>query len=302
MSIENKLNYLSTTKNLIKEAIKSKGVSVLDTDPFRDYANKINLIESGLPYTKTNTQQICDGNDLYEYDDYVVEIGGTQYTITGVKGDLVEAGAEMCSVADSVVKWKSTGEVQIQPNNVSSNSLSFSETTVEIDLAEYVEQGLAVYPLTSIDYLFNSQTNLKEVSHLPSLLGVTSAISPFYGCTSLVKLPKMTFSKSLIVMRSLLYNSPITELDLSGSDFTNCVFEDGRGFISQCHNFVCLYMDNVKGLTYNSKYLFFPYQASNDKMDSFTTVYMRGADELSIASMQSYLTRAKLTNVQIITE
>lgn len=302
MSIENKLSYLSTTKNLIKEAIKSKGVSVLDTDPFRDYANKINLIESGLPYTKTNTQQICDGNDLYEYDDYVVEIGGIQYTITGVKGNLVEAGAEMCSVADSVVKWKSTGEVQIQPNNVYSSSLRFSETIVEINLAEYVEQGLDVYPLTSIDNLFHSQANLTEVSHLPSLLGVTSAKLPFSACTSLVKLPKMTFSNSLIVMRQLLYNTPITELDLSGSDFTNCVFENNYSFISKCPNFVCLYMDNVKGLTYNSEHSFFPYQASSDKMDAFTTVYMRGADELSINSMQSYLTRAKLTNVQIITE
>ena len=302
MSIENKLNYLSTTKNLIKEAIKSKGVSVLDTDPFRDYANKINLIESGLPYTKTNTQQICDGNDLYEYDDYVVEIGGIQYTITGVKGYLVEAGAEMCSVADSVVKWKSTGEVQIQPNNVISNSLRFSETNVEIDLAEYVEQGLAVYPLTSIDNLFSSQDNLTEVSHLPSLLGVTSVKYPFSRCTSLVKLPRMTFSRNLTVMRQLLYNSPITELDLSGSDFTNCTFEDTYSFIAECPNFVCLYMDNVKGLTYNSYHSFFPNQVGSDKMDAFTTVYMRGADELSITSMQSYLTDAKLTNVQIITE
>lgn len=302
MSIENKLNYLSITKDLIKEAIKSKGVSVLDTDPFRDYANKINLIESGLPYTKTNTQQICDGDDLYEYDDYVVEIGGIQYTITGVKGDLVEAGAEICSVADSVVRWKSTGDVKINPNNISSTSLSFSETNVEIDLAEYVDQGLAVYPLTAIDELFYNQSNLTEVNRIPSLLGVTSAKLSFYNCAGLTKLPRMTFSSKLTVMRDIFRNCLITELDFSGSDFTNCLFEDNNGLISKCPNLQIMYMDNVKGLNYNSKFYFFPNQAGSDKMEVFSTVYMRGADEQSITSMQSYLTAAKLTNVQIITE
>lgn len=45
-----KLNYAVETKRLIKEAIRSKGVSVVDSDTFRSYANKILSIE-GLTST-----------------------------------------------------------------------------------------------------------------------------------------------------------------------------------------------------------------------------------------------------------
>ena len=44
--IDNKLDYLNETKNLIKEAIINKGQEVLDTDTFRSYAEKINNIEN----------------------------------------------------------------------------------------------------------------------------------------------------------------------------------------------------------------------------------------------------------------
>ena len=125
MSIENKLSYLSTTKNLIKEAIKSKGVSVLDTDPFRDYANKINLIESGLPYTKANISSVCNGNDLYEVYDVVIDINGVQHTIPGVLGELIESGSSECENS-SIVGWTSKGSVQLRINSKTFNSLNFN--------------------------------------------------------------------------------------------------------------------------------------------------------------------------------
>ena len=46
-TIQDKLNYLNTTKGLIKQAIIDKGQTIADTDTFRSYANKINAIKSG---------------------------------------------------------------------------------------------------------------------------------------------------------------------------------------------------------------------------------------------------------------
>ena len=45
--INDKLDYLETTKSLIKQAIEDKGVTVSDTDTFRSYATKIANIPSG---------------------------------------------------------------------------------------------------------------------------------------------------------------------------------------------------------------------------------------------------------------
>lgn len=50
MSIENKLNYLSETKDLIKQALINKGVEVDDSTPFREYADKVKKIN----YTLSN--------------------------------------------------------------------------------------------------------------------------------------------------------------------------------------------------------------------------------------------------------
>jgi len=46
MSLADKLNYLLETKNLIKDAIREKGVEISDTDTFRSYAEKILSIKN----------------------------------------------------------------------------------------------------------------------------------------------------------------------------------------------------------------------------------------------------------------
>ena len=46
-TINEKLNYLSQTKENIKQAIKEKGVEITDSDSFRSYAEKIGTIKGG---------------------------------------------------------------------------------------------------------------------------------------------------------------------------------------------------------------------------------------------------------------
>lgn len=49
MSTANKLEYLKTTKELIKNSINNKGVSITENDTFRSYAEKIDSISQGVP-------------------------------------------------------------------------------------------------------------------------------------------------------------------------------------------------------------------------------------------------------------
>ena len=65
-----KLNYLISTKNAIKQAIIDKGVNVTDTDTFRSYATKIGEIQSGggeLPAYMSAKNFTFDGNACTGY-------------------------------------------------------------------------------------------------------------------------------------------------------------------------------------------------------------------------------------------
>lgn len=57
MTISDKLNKLKETKESIKEAIESKGVSVLNTDTFSSYADKIKNIQTGETIIPTGEWQ-----------------------------------------------------------------------------------------------------------------------------------------------------------------------------------------------------------------------------------------------------
>lgn len=69
MSITNKLNYLRETKELIKQAIIDKGVSVEDTDNFRSYYTKILAISGADP---RNYLDPADKN-IAKYFEYNIE-------------------------------------------------------------------------------------------------------------------------------------------------------------------------------------------------------------------------------------
>ena len=45
--LQDNLDYLNNTKQIIKQSIINKGQSISDTDTFRSYADKISAIETG---------------------------------------------------------------------------------------------------------------------------------------------------------------------------------------------------------------------------------------------------------------
>lgn len=298
MSIQNKLNYLTITKNLIKEAIKSKGVSVSSTDPFRDYANKINLIESGLPYTKANISSVCNGEDLYEVYDVVIEINGVQHTIPGVLGELIESGSSECENS-SMVGWTSKGSVQLRVNNKTLNSLNFDETVVNVDLSEY-DESYGIFPVTNIYHMFFNQTNLLTVTNVPNLYNVEDAREAFYNCTSLTSLPRLKFGPKLTDMNGICdYCSLLESVDFTGSDFSSLVLTT-YNYFHDCKKLHTMYFDDVIGLNYVDTMTFI--NASD--LPALKTIYARGADTTTINTLQAYINKSvTLQNqVQLITD
>lgn len=73
MSIENKLNYLSETKDLIKQALINKGVEVDDSTPFREYADKVGSI-GGKPWN--------------------IHINSKDYAVSNINGAIAFSGSK----------------------------------------------------------------------------------------------------------------------------------------------------------------------------------------------------------------
>lgn len=60
MATIDKLNYLNTTKGLIKDALNDLGAGITNDDTFRSYVDKINEIAEEYP---TETTQTEGGNE-----------------------------------------------------------------------------------------------------------------------------------------------------------------------------------------------------------------------------------------------
>ena len=65
-TVADKLNKLVTTKENIKNAIISKGISVTDSDTFASYANKILEIQGTITSSKINTVEEIKNNWKYK--------------------------------------------------------------------------------------------------------------------------------------------------------------------------------------------------------------------------------------------
>jgi hypothetical protein len=74
MSLEDKLNYLLQTKEMIKNAIIAKGVQILESDTFRSYAQKILDISSGGETGFKDSISIIENSIITADDSYFESI------------------------------------------------------------------------------------------------------------------------------------------------------------------------------------------------------------------------------------
>ena len=69
-TLTEKLNYLLTTKDKIKQALIEKGISILEDTPFREYADKIKEISVGLSNTDLQLANATESKVLKGYKFY----------------------------------------------------------------------------------------------------------------------------------------------------------------------------------------------------------------------------------------
>jgi len=62
--LQDNLNYIEDTKNLIKQAIIAKGQTITDNDTFRSYKDKIAAIKTGEMTKQEYNAAIATANDI----------------------------------------------------------------------------------------------------------------------------------------------------------------------------------------------------------------------------------------------
>lgn len=62
--LQDNLNYIEDTKNLIKQAIIAKGQTITDNDTFRSYKDKIAAIKTGEMTEQEYNAAIATANDI----------------------------------------------------------------------------------------------------------------------------------------------------------------------------------------------------------------------------------------------
>ena len=90
-TLTEKLNYLLTTKDKIKQALIEKGISILEDTPFREYADKIKEISVGLSNTdlqlaNATESKVLNGYKFYAGND-ILKTGTALSTSTSVSSD-----------------------------------------------------------------------------------------------------------------------------------------------------------------------------------------------------------------------
>ena len=90
-TLTEKLNYLLTTKNKIRQALIEKGISILEDTPFREYADKIKEISTGLSNTdlqlaNATSEKVLNGYKFYAGND-TLKTGTALSTSTSVSSD-----------------------------------------------------------------------------------------------------------------------------------------------------------------------------------------------------------------------
>lgn len=236
-NINDKLNYLDETKNEIKNALISKGISVENIDTFRSYAKKISNIND---YFKRYIEKDWENNvivlpeDLTKIQDYIFYDYGSYSTETGEQ-----------------VEFK-TFSINSFPNNIKligrnafdwyweqsaidfSNVTKLSDNLVKISAAAFSKNktlNITKFPDT-LEYIgsqaFRENSKLTDITMLgiKTLAGHMSSYGSFYKCTNL---KTVRMGSQLTTMGQYVFNG-CTSLEAIYIDLPRATVETLAGY------------------------------------------------------------------------
>ena len=222
-----KLNYLSETKDAIKQAIVDKGVAVEDSTTFREYAEKIGDISGGgsCPVTLVDTFT-GNGSGVFDFGYLIKTLDLSDVNITGITS-LSEAFYDHCRETESII-FPSTFDT----SNVTNMSAAFTNCNnlKTLDLSNWNFSKVTGtgndYDRVGLHQMFSGCESLMSIT-FPSTVylnnGNVSAYQMFYNCRSLLSLDLSGWNTSNFVNVGSMFSTclSLTSLNLSNWNTSN---------------------------------------------------------------------------------
>lgn len=279
-TLNEKLEYLSQTKEYIKEAIISKGQPVSSSDTFRSYASKIAAIENGDVITATNTT----GSAVSADDKVWIEPQDTDPVTYNIIPSKLVTSTSFTAIAQANIANNASGSVKtildgngsyaptlgtkiITRNNTYSASTEdlygYSSVTVNVEDIPAVVESLSIIPTTSAQS-FTPTSGVDGYAPV-NVSAVDSTIDENIVAGNIKK--DVTI---LGVTGTLEEGTAINNQNISVT--TNGTYTADSGYTGLGEVTVNLPLDS-KTITVNGTY-----NASNDKLEGYSSVTVNVAD------------------------